>query len=86
MDEIVRKISGPPKPIEGAPSLKETQSRELQIRVEAEALEKMRKQATVSLESPPGSTWSIVCDEGAYLKGDDSAPPPLVYFSGAVAF
>ena len=46
----------------------------------------MKKQATVTLEAPEGSTWSIVCDEGAYLGGDDTAPPPLVYFSAAVAF
>ena len=86
MEEIVTKVGGPPHEVEGAPSLKETPSRQLQVRVEAETLERMRKRAVIALESPPGATWSILCDEGAYLKGDDSAPPPLVYFSAAVAF
>ena len=56
------------------------------MRLSAEFLEDMKKQATVTLEAPEGSTWSIGCDEGAYLGGDDTAPPLLVYFSAAVAF
>jgi uncharacterized OsmC-like protein len=28
----------------------------------------------------------IICDEGAYLGGDDSAPPPLAYYSVSIAF
>ena len=89
MDEIVKKVE-PPTSTTGSDdtpgSLKESQDRELRVRLSAEPLEDMKKQATVTLEAPEGSTWSIVCDEGSYLGGDDTAPPPLVYFSAAVAF
>ena len=54
--------------------------------VEAEALEKQRKKAEVSLQRPGGTTFTIHCDEGAYLQGDDTAPPPLAYLSASVAF
>jgi hypothetical protein len=30
--------------------------------------------------------FTIYCDEGANLGGDDSAPPPLAYFCTALAF
>lgn len=71
----------------GVPSsLQPTQDRELRVRVRAESLDKMKKRATVTLESPMGSTWLMHCDEGAYLAGEDSAPPPLAYFSAAIAF
>jgi hypothetical protein len=45
-----------------------------------------KKRATVTLEQPEGSTFSIICDEGAYLAGEDTAPPPLAYFSAGIAF
>jgi hypothetical protein len=89
MLEIVRKLESHTAPVGvgGVPaSLQEQQDRTLLVRVHAEALEKMKKQAVVRLESPVGSTWQITCDEGAYLGGDDEAPPPLVYFSAAIAF
>jgi len=89
MLEIVRKVDAHTVLPGGGrvpSSLQEHQDRTLQVRVEAEALEKMKKQAVVRLESPVGSTWQITCDEGAYLGGDDEAPPPLVYFSAAIAF
>ncbi len=44
----------------------------------------MRKEATVL--DFTGETWKIVCDEGPYLNGADSAPPPLAYFSAGMAF
>jgi hypothetical protein len=89
MVEIVRKVESKSAPAVsgGVPgSLQPVQDRELRIRVTASALERMQKQAVVSLESPVGSTWSIRCDEGSYLDGDDAAPPPLAYFSAAIAF
>jgi uncharacterized OsmC-like protein len=89
MEEIVKKVETPASETsaEDAPSsLKENQDRELRVRLTAESLEDMKKRAVVTLEAPEGSTWSIWCDEGAYLGGDDTAPPPLVYFSAAVAF
>ncbi len=88
MDEIVKKIEArTAQPASEVPSsLQPVQDRELRVRVHAESLDKMKKQALVTLESPVGSTWLIHCDEGAYLGGEDTAPPPLVYFSAAIAF
>lgn len=59
---------------------------ELRLVVEASALEKQRKTAEVTLEAPPGRTFTIECDEGAYLNGDDTAPPPLSYLASSIAF
>lgn len=89
MEEIVKKLvsrtaqSGPG----GIPgSLQPHQDRELRVAVEAENLDGMKKRAIVTLEQPEGSTFSILCDEGSYLAGEDSAPPPLAYFSAGIAF
>ncbi|MCR9095192.1 MAG: hypothetical protein NXI30_13310 [bacterium] len=30
--------------------------------------------------------FEILCDEGAMIGGDDSAPPPLAYFASSIAF
>ncbi len=89
MEHIVEKVEAPAPETsdEDTPSsLKGEQDRELRVRLTAEPQEGMKKRAVVTLEAPEGSTWSILCDEGAYLGGDDTAPPPLVYFSAAVAF
>lgn len=89
MADIVRKLETrvAPTPTEGVPSsLREHQDRQLEVRVNAHTVDGMKKEAVVHLESPVGSTWSIQCDEGAYLGGEDSAPPSLVYFSAAIAF
>jgi hypothetical protein len=56
------------------------------VQVEARALEGMKKEAVVTLEQPVGSVFRMRCDEGAYLSGDDTAPPPPSYFSAAIAF
>jgi hypothetical protein len=84
MSEIVRRLER--RTAEGPSSLRETQDRELRIHVSAESRKGMKKRARVTLEQPVGSTFEINCDEGAYLGGEDSAPPPLSYFSAAVAF
>lgn len=89
MEEIVKKItSRAVKPATGAApsSLQPHQDRELRVAIEAESLEGMKKRAVVTLEQPEGSTFSIICDEGAYLAGEDTAPPPLAYFSAGIAF
>lgn len=89
MEEIVQKlVSRTAKPGPGGipGSLQPQQDRELRVVVEAESLEGMKKRAIVTLEQPEGSTFSILCDEGAYLGGDDTAPPPLAYFSASIAF
>jgi hypothetical protein len=67
-------------------SLQDRQDRELRVHVEARTLEGMKKEAVVTLEQPVGSVYRMRCDEGAYLAGDDTAPPPLSYFSAAIAF
>ena len=77
MEEIVKKIvsrSAKPGTVPG--SLQPHQDRELRVAIEAESLDGMKKRAIVTLEQPEGSTFSIICDEGAYLAGDDTAPPP----------
>ena len=58
----------------------------IEVVAEAEALDKQRKKAKVDLLSPAGSTFTIECDEGAYLRGDDTAPPPLSYLTSSIAF
>lgn len=89
MDEIVKKLVSriaEPGPGGIPGSLQPVQDRELRVSVEAENVAGMKKRAIVTLEQPVGSTFSILCDEGAYLGGEDSAPPPLAYFSAAIAF
>ncbi len=89
MEEIVKKLvsrTGEPGPGGMPGSLQPVQDREVRVSVEAESLEGMKKRAVVTLEQPVGSTFSILCDEGAYLGGEDRAPPPLGYFSAAIAF
>jgi hypothetical protein len=58
----------------------------LELVVEAEALERQHKKGEATLKQPAGKTFTIHCDEGAYLSGDDTAPPPLAYLSSSVAF
>ncbi len=89
MDEIIKKVVSrtvKPGPASVPGSLQPHQDRELRVSLEAESLDGMKKRAIVTLEQPEGSTFSIICDEGAYLGGEDTAPPPLAYFSAAIAF
>lgn len=62
------------------------QGHELTVVVEAKALEKQRKEAEVTLVAPPGRMFTLHCDEGAYLNGDDTAPPPLAFLSSSIGF
>lgn len=82
--EIVKKLES--RAAEKKSTVKDKLDLGVQVRVNAEDLGNQKKQAIVSLESPEGSTWSITCDEGAYLGGEDTAPPPLAYFSAGIAF
>ncbi|MBI2999733.1 MAG: OsmC family peroxiredoxin, partial [Deltaproteobacteria bacterium] len=80
MDEIIKKVvsrAAKPGPGSVPGSLQPHQDRELRVSLEAESLDGMKKRAIVTLEQPEGSTFSIICDEGAYLAGEDTAPPPL---------
>lgn len=66
-----------------------TASRDIRIHVSARTLDGQKKRAEVWSEGqgrPMGSRFAIVCDEGKRIGGDDSAPPPLAYFSAGVAF
>ncbi|KLU07065.1 hypothetical protein RISK_000866 [Rhodopirellula islandica] len=83
---IVRKVEELSNPDEHGSSLAPVQKREVVLRLEAESLDNMRKRATVRVDQPQGSTFEIICDEGPYLGGDDSAPPPLAYYSASIAF
>jgi hypothetical protein len=52
--------------------------REIIIAADGEALEKMRKEGHAKIRE---TTYTICCDEGKSLGGDDSAPPPLLIFA-----
>jgi hypothetical protein len=83
MDDIVRKVSG------GSPATDAPQAgspMEIRIHVTAESLEKQKKRAVVRGMRADASSWEMHCDEGARVGGDDSAPPPLAYFSAGIAF
>ena len=47
--------------------------------VHARTAERQQKIATFA-------QFSILCDEGAAIGGDDTAPPPLAYFAASIAF
>lgn len=67
--------------------LQAVQKRDLHLEVEARAARNMRKEARVTiLEPAKGAAYEIACDEGFWLGGDNTAPPPLAYFSGSIAF
>ena len=89
MDEIVKKLQArtAPAATDSVPgSLQPRQDRELRVVIDAESAGGMKKRAVVTLEQPVGSTWQVMCDEGTYLAGEDTAPPPLAYFSVGIAF
>ena len=89
MPEIVKKVAeaapgsaapaGPPGSLD----------REIRFRVRARTMSRQKKEAEVWSEvsgQPAGSRWAIQCDEGTRIGGDDTAPPPLAYFSAGLAF
>ena len=85
MELIVEKVEE--RHQDDSPSgFQERHDREVRVHVEARTLEGMKKEALVNVENPVGSVFRMRCDEGAHLAGDDTAPPPLSYFSAAIAF
>jgi hypothetical protein len=52
------------------------EGREIWVRLTAESRHNMKKRALVAVEVPGFSTFSMWCDEGTSLGGDDSAPAP----------
>ncbi len=89
MDEIVKKVAEA-DPASAAPTGQPgSLDREIRLRVQAQTMGRQKKQAEVWSEvsgQPAGSRWAIQCDEGTRVGGDDTAPPPLAYFSAALAF
>ncbi len=88
MEKIVEKIA---EASTAGPSSTPADSvnRDIRIHVSARTLGGQKKRAEVWNEGagrPPGSRFAIMCDEGKRIGGDDSAPPPLAYFSAGVAF
>ena len=61
---------------------KPTAKKEVHCSIQSE--DGMRKEAVVV--DITGEKWRMICDEGPYLNGADSAPPPLAYFSAGMAF
>ena len=57
----------------------ETVRREVVIEADAETKDRMGKEGHVR-------GFTIYCDEGAHLGGDNSAPSPLRYFCTSLAF
>ncbi len=56
-----------------------TVKREIQMEADAETLEKMRKEGHAR-------GFTVNCDEGERVGGENTAPPPLAYFALALAF
>ncbi len=56
-----------------------TIKREILMEADAETLEKMRKEGHAR-------GFTVYCDEGSRIGGDNTAPPPLAYFGLALAF
>lgn len=61
---------------------KASAKKEIQCSIQSE--DGMRKEAIV--QDITGEKWKMTCDEGPYLNGADSAPPPLAYFTAGMAF
>ena len=53
--------------------------REIVLEADAQTLERMRKEGNAR-------GFTVYCDEGGHIGGDNSAPPPLAYFGLAVGF
>jgi len=88
MEVIVKKLEEAPSqvpPQSGPPG-----TLEIRIRVNAETLGGQKKRAEVWGETATGakrnSRWEMYCDEGRAVGGEDTAPPPLAYFSAGIAF
>ncbi len=69
---------------ESPEGLSPVQKKDITITVEAHSAGKMRKEARVT--SARGETFTLACDESAHLGGENTAPPPLAYFSASIAF
>lgn len=68
------------------PTNEDVEGKEIRVRLTAESREGMKKRALVAIEAPGFSPFSMRCDEGTSLGGEDTAPAPLAYFAAALAF
>ncbi len=64
------------------PFLPGTSSRSMVVELDAEALERMRKRA----DFKEFGGYTVYCDEPPIVGGDNSAPPPLIYFAASILF
>jgi len=53
--------------------------REIVLEADTETLERMRKEGHAR-------GFTVFCDEGERIGGDNTAPPPLAYFGLSVGF
>lgn len=53
--------------------------REITVEADAETMQRMRKEGHAR-------GFTVHCDEGERVGGENTAPPPLAYFSLALAF
>jgi hypothetical protein len=74
---MVSTVSAHPK---GGIMAKDIQvKKEITLEADAETLEKMRKEGHAR-------GFTVYCDEGERIGGNNSAPPPLAYFGLSLAF
>lgn len=63
--------------------------REFVFRASVKSAGGMRKESAVNVESTTGQvvmTYDIASDEGELLGGNNTAPPPLAFFTSSIAF
>ena len=53
--------------------------REIVLQADAETMERMKKEGHAR-------GFTVYCDKGERIGGDNSAPPPLAYFGLSLAF
>lgn len=61
------------------------QKRDVILEAEASWIGGMRQQAQVRVINPASRVYTLVCDEGEHMGGEDSAAPPLVFFMAGLA-
>ena len=63
------------------------QRRDVILEAEVRYLEKMQQEAQVRVVNPPSKrSYTLRCDEGEHMGGDDTAPPPLAFFLAGLLF
>lgn len=85
MDEIVTRVAEAASRERGAGGGLGTDAT-INVRAESVGGHKKVAEAWATVGGTDLSRWRIHCDEGAQIGGEDSAPPPMVYFGAAIAF